>query len=75
MAWQVYWMVSVLVYHQAREGCDGAPTPAPAAEPGAERSFVALEQGAQRTFDLFYPQLPETTPTTIEVRTVHIYLF
>jgi len=69
MAWQVYWIVIVLVLHQARDGCHGAPLGDSSAE-GAGHSFMALDldlsldQGAQRDFDLFYPELEETTPTT-----------
>ena len=75
MAWQVYWIVIVLVLHQARDGCHGAPLGDSSAE-GAGHSFMALDldlsldQGAQRDFDLFYPELEETTattPTTAEV--------
>ena len=84
MAWQVYWIVSVLVSHQARDGCHGAPLGDSSAS-GAGHPFVALDhsldhsldlrldQGAQRDFDLFYPELQETpattatTPTTVEV--------
>ena len=76
MAWQVYWIVIVLVLHQARDGCHGAPLGDSSAK-GAGHSFMALDldlsldQGAQRDFDLFYPELEETTattPTTAEVR-------
>ena len=73
MAWQVYWIVSVLLAHQARDGCHGAPLGDSSAS-GAGHPFVALDhsldQGAQRDFDLFYPELQETTattPTTVEV--------
>ena len=75
MAWKVYWIVSLLVSHQARDGCNGAPVGASPAS-GAGHSFVALEQGAQRDFDLFYPELPlttATTPTTVEVTIVLIF--
>jgi len=78
MAWQVYWIVIVLVvwpHHQARDGCHGAPLGDSSAS-GAGNSFVALDlnlnQGAQRDFDLFYPTLEETTattPTTVEEET------
>merc|ERR1719219_1250462 len=73
MAWQVYWLVSILVYHQARDGCSGAPL-GDSSPPGAGgHSFVALEQsldqGALRNFDLFYPQLPDTTPTPVKEET------
>ena len=75
MAWQVYWIVSVLVSHQARQGCHGAPVEDFAASGAGGHSFVALHhsQGAQRDFDLFYPELQETTaftattPTTVQV--------
>ena len=75
--------MSLLVSHQARDGCNGAPVgDSPAS--GAGHSFVALhpslddtlEQGAQRDFDLFYPELPlttATTPTTVEVTIVLIF--
>ena len=77
MAWLVYWIVIVLVLHQARDGCHGAPLGDSSVE-GAGHSSVALDleldlslhQGAQRDFDLFYPELEETTattPTTVEV--------
>ena len=61
--------MSVLVCHQARDGCQGAPLGDSAAS-GAGKAFVALsldlglDQGAQRDFNLFYPELQETTPTT-----------
>lgn len=61
-AWQVYCLVSVLVYHQARDGCAGAP--AGDNRPGAGDFSVALEEGAQRKFELFYPEFPGTTTTT-----------
>ena len=79
MARQLYWIVTVLVCHQARPGCHGAPVgdSASASGAGAGQSFVALDlsldQGAQRDFDLFYPELQETTaftattPTTVQV--------
>merc|ERR1712203_1205911 len=71
MARTVYWIVSVLVCHQARDGCQGAPLGDSAAS-GAGKAFVALsldlDQGAQRDFNLFYPELQETTPTTPELR-------
>ena len=61
-AWQVYCLVSVLVYHQARDGCAGAP--AGDNRSGAGDFSVALQEGAQRKFELFYPEFPGTTTTS-----------
>merc|ERR1712045_696984 len=81
MARQLYWIVTVLVCHQARHGCHGAPVGGSSSTSGAGagQSFVALDlsldQGAQRDFDLFYPELQETTaftattPTTVQEET------